>query len=283
MSKKRKIISYILSLALVISISASVLLCVVNINLLNVSNMKKKLSENNYYESVYNIITDACDNYIMQSGFDSTVLVDVFSKEDVETDVNGIIEYIYEGKEYNIQTEMLKIKLDQNIQNFIAQNNYIVSEENQKSIDDFEETIRDTYKKNIEYSNETVKLITKYVKIAKKATGIIIVIMYVVVAVLAYIVYKVNRPSIGISMVSVGILCIFVNCYSGVNVAVNNILILSKPFSNVLTSTANNILHTLFVIGIIFCIAGVGLILRFELSKKIVKMSLIEEHSQIIR
>lgn len=283
MNKKRLIISYIISIALVICLSASILLCVVNTNLLNVLNVKKKLAENNYYESVYNIINDSYNNYIMQSGFDNTVLEGVFSKEDVEKDVNGIVDYIYTGNEYIIQTDALRLKLDENIQKFIEENNYAVSEENQKSIEEFEKTIEDTYKKNIEYSHESIGTISGYTDKARKSIRAIIILTFIMLAVLTYVVHKLNKPAVGISLLSTGALCIFLKCYSGVNVAVNNILIFNKAFSNVLISTVNNILQTLFTFGIILCIAGCFWILWFELTKKIKKMLLLEEHSQVIR
>ena len=283
MSKKRKIISYILCLALCICLSAIILLCIVNANLLSVESVKKKLAKNNYYETVYNIIYESCNNYIMQSGFDSSVMEGVFSKDDVERDVNRTIDYMYTGNEYKIQTNALKIKIDENIQNYVSQNNYIISEENQKSIDDFEIIIEETYKRNIEYSSETIKSLSKYIVIVRRGVNAVIALMCIFTIILTYIVYRINRPAVGISLVSTGAICIFLKCYSGVNVAVNNILILNKAFSSVLISTINNMLHSLFILGIVLCVAGVIYIILSESKQKVRKIKLIEEHSQIIR
>lgn len=283
MNKKKRIVSYIISAILVIFLSATILFVNANATILNSSNVKSKIAEANYYEEVYNIIIDSCNNYVMQSGFEDTILNGVISKEDVEKDVKGLIDYMYEGKEYSVQTQGIRASLDKNIENYISENNYAVSEENKKSIEVFEKTIEDTYKRNIEYSNETIKVIAKYLKTAKRVVSIAMVILAVLSIVLLVIVYKVSKPSTGIAMLSTGALFIALKCYSGVNVAINNILVLNRPFSNTLISVVQQLLQNMFIVGIILTIAGIVWIVVFEMKRKIKRMLLLEEHSQVIR
>lgn len=283
MNKKKRIVSYIISAILVIFLSATILFVNANATILNSSNVKSKIAEANYYEEVYNIIIDSCNNYVMQSGFEDTIINGVISKEDVEKDVKGLIDYMYEGKEYSVQTQGIRASLDKNIENYISENNYAVSEENKKSIEVFEKTIEDTYKRNIEYSNETIKVIAKYLKTAKRVVSIAMVILAVLSVVLLVIVYKVSKPSAGIAMLSTGALFIALKCYSGVNVAINNILVLNRPFSNTLISIVKQLLQNMFIVGIILTIAGIVWIVVFEMKRKIKRMLLLEEHSQVIR
>ena len=283
MDNKKRIIAYILSLVLVIFFSATILLANVRATVLNTSNVKNKIAQANYYDEVYGIIVSSCENYIMQSGFENSILVDVISKVNVEKDIEAVIDYVYEGKEYNIQTADIKAKLNENIEKYIEVNNYAVSEENKKSIEQFETTIENTYRRNIEYSSDMVNEIASYVKKAKgMCTGLTIVSAIVSIA-LFVVIYRLCKPAVGIGMLATGALFIFLKCCSGVNVAVNNILIMNKSFSDTIISIVNNLLQNLCTIGVILAVGGVIWIFVYEIKRNIVRMLLLEEHSQVIR
>lgn len=283
MSKMRRRLSYLVSIFLVISLLSTIIVTVLNFTLFSSLNTKKQIAATNYYEEVKKIIVDACKDYVMQSGFDESIMDNVVNSYDVEFDVNGLVDYIYEGKEFEVHSSVVRANLDKNINEYIASNNYAVNEGTQKSINTFEDTIEQIYERNIEYSKDTIKQISEKNKKIKKIVPVVMVISIIVTIILGLLVKKLSSASIGISMLSTGAILVFLKVYSGTTVAINNILLMNKAFSNTLIAIANQIVGMLFAVGIVLCIVGVIWIIYVESKRKLSRMLLIEEHSQVIR
>lgn len=283
MSKKKRIVSYILSAILVVFFLVTIVLTTLNCTILSTLNVKKKIVEASYYAEDRKIIVEACKDYVMQSGFDESIMDGVVNEYDVKIDTDGLIDYIYEGREYAVQSNLIKMNLDKNIQEYIQVNNYTVDEENQKNIDEFENKIEDIYKRNIEYSGESIKQIAHVMGTIKKIVPITMIICGIITVVLFMLLKEVNKPTVGISMLATGAILVFLKFYTGVSVAINNILLMNKAFSNTLIHISNGIIQKLFVVGVALCVAGFVWILYTEIKKKIIKVELLEEHSQVIR
>lgn len=80
----RKIISYILAIILVTLMSATIILSIVNAVVFSKSNVKKQMQKVDYYTEINNIIKESANNYIMQSGFDESIMDNVISKEKIK-------------------------------------------------------------------------------------------------------------------------------------------------------------------------------------------------------
>ena len=106
--------------------------------------------------------------------------------------------------------------------------------------------------------------------------GIISVVLFLLIK-------EISTPSLGISALATGAILVFLKVYSGTTVAINNILLMNRAFSNTLISIANQVIQKLFVIGIILCVVGIAWIIYVEAKRKIVRMLLLDEHSQVIR
>lgn len=283
MNMKRRVVSYLLSILLTVFLVSTVILATANFTILNTKNVRKKVVSTNFYVETQNIIIDACKNYVMQSGFDESIMDGVINTSDVEHDVNGLLDYLYEGREYELHASSVKKSLDNNIKKYIEQNNYEVNEENQNSINEFENSVENIYRRNIEYSADEVKQIAKVVQKVKKIVPIAMIICLVATMILGFIIYKVSKPSVGIGLLAAGAILVFFKVSSRASFAINNILLMNKAFSNTLIAIANNMVLVLFVVGILLCVVGVIWIIVMELRRKIVKMLLLEEHSQVIR
>ena len=283
MSKKKRFVSYLLSIVLVIFLLATIVLTTLNCTLLSTVNIKKKLVNSNYYEETKNIIVESCKDYVMQSGFDESIMNDVVNTYDVQFDVDGLVDYIYEEKDFEVHSNIIRANLDKNINEYIVNNNYQVNEETQKSINDFENTIQEIYERNIEYSADTVKQIAGVTHKIKKIVPIAMIICGIISVILILLIKEISSPSVGITALSTGAVLVFLKLYSGTSFAINNILLMNKAFSNTLISVANDIIQKLFVIGIALCVVGVIWIIYVEAKRKIVRMLLLDEHSQVIR
>jgi len=260
----RKIISYILAIILVTLMSATIILSIVNAVVFSKSNVKKQMQKVDYYTEINNIIKESANNYIMQSGFDESIMDNVISKEKINKDIDKVINAIYEGEEVEISTDEIKNSLDKNVQQYIAQNNYKVDAQTQKDIEKFEDKIESIYANSITYSKSSIKKVVKYFKMAKRMTRVALIASLILLIIFAIITYKTNRATFGISLLATGIICIFIKCYSSINIAVNNILMVNKTFSNLMINIINQVIQYVFIGGIILAVLGIALIIIFE-------------------
>ena len=260
----RKIISYILAIILVTLMSATIILSIVNAVVFSKSNVKKQMQKVDYYTEINNIIKESANNYIMQSGFDESIMDNVIPKEKINNDIDKVINAIYEGEEVEISTDEIKNSLDKNVQQYIAQNNYKVDAQTQKDIEKFEDKIESIYANSITYSKSTIKKVVKYFKMVKRMTRVALIASSILLIIFAIITYKTNRATFGISLLATGIICIFIKCYSSINIAVNNILMVNKTFSNLMINIINQVIQYVFIGGIILAVLGIALIIIFE-------------------
>lgn len=260
----RKIISYILAIIVVILMLATIILSIVNVAIFSKSNVKKQMQKVDYYTEINNIIKESANNYIMQSGFDESIMENVISKEKISNDIDKVIDSIYEGEDVEISTDEIKVNLDKNVQQYISQNNYKVDAQTQKDITKFEDKIESIYANSITYSKSTIKKVVKYFKMAKRMTRVALIASSFLLIIFAIITYTTYRASFGISLLATGAICIFIKCYSSINIAVNNILMVNKTFSNLVINIVNQVIQYIFISGIILAILGIVLIIFFE-------------------
>ena len=260
----RKIISYILAIILVTLMSATIILSIVNAVVFSKPNVKKQMQKVDYYTEINNIIKESANNYIMQSGFDESIMDNVISKEKINNDIDKVINAIYEGEEVEISTDEIKNSLDKNVQQYIAQNNYKVDAQTQKDIEKFEDKIESIYANSITYSKSSIKKVVKYFKMVKRMTRVALIASLILLIIFAIITYKTNRATFGISLLATGIICIFIKCYSSINIAVNNILMVNKTFSNLMINIINQVIQYVFIGGIILAVIGIALIIIIE-------------------
>lgn len=265
----RKIISYILAVIVVILMSVTIILAMINNVIFSKSNVKKHMNKVDYYTEISNIIKDSANNYIMQSGFDESIMDSVIPKEKINNDIDKVIDAIYEGKEIDISTEEIRANLDENVQQYIQQNNYKVDAQTRKDIAKFEDKIESIYENSITYSKNAVKQVVSYFKMAKRITRLALITVSILLIILAFITYKINKASFGISLLATGIICIFIKCYSGLNIAVNNILMVNKTFSNLMINLINQVVQYIFISGIILTVLGIFFIIIFERKSRI--------------
>lgn len=263
----KKAISYVISLILSLCIIAVFILGYINAGLLNETNVRGVLKETNYYYNIYGLVKDIANDYVMQSGFDETVLKNVITEEQVQNDINRLIDCIYNNKKVELDTENIRKKLEQNIQNQITEKNYNITEETQKDINEFENSVLEAYTTNMYYSKDTVNELSSKVHKLRNGSMVAIFILCVSIVILGYILFKINEPAIGISCIIAGIIFIIIKTYSVVNIAINNILILNWAFSRTLTYILNNLIQQIFITGIVLLIIGIISIVLSEYMK----------------
>ena len=275
MTLGKKIVSYILSLILAILLISIILIGCVRSNVLNKNNMKKAFQKTDYYYNLYGIIKENTENDIMSSGFEISVLDNVFTEDKIKQDVNNVIEGIYDNKKTEISTEEMKKQLDENVKKQLENTNYQVTEENKKKIEEFENSVIKIYTDNIIYSEDIINQISEKMHKINKIAIIIMIISCILSIILALVIFMLNKSSLGISMFVTGTFFIFLNLYSGTAIVINNILMFNWAISNTFAFIANKTINSMYIIGMIFAFIGLAEIIGIGIwnAKRFVKFS----------
>lgn len=267
----KKIVIYIINFFFIISTFLLVSLLILSNTILSKQYVMKSLEKNNYYETIYYDIEEGFEDYIMQSGLEKDVLENLYDKQKVHNDINMVLDTIYENKELNIDTKIVKEKLHERINNVLKENNRVPGREEKEAIETFENTIIDVYNSKVVYSQKYVEqLADAYAKVQPILTKIKIA-LGVVSLFLLVIIIAINKSrkesvkTIGIAMLTVGILHSSLKLVIGKRV--HNILILSKTFSEGVIYLVDAIVNTFFIVGIIMIVIGVATIILNNMKK----------------
>ena len=152
----KNIISYILSFIMVALIIAIVAVSFLQNKVLNEDYWKMQMEQNNYYEKLEDTVNDGFENYIMQSGMDSSVFEGIYDLEKVKEDTNSIVHAILNNEEFKIDTSTIREKLDNNIRKYIKDNKVLVNKTTENQIQNFENAIINSYLNSVSYSNSIV-------------------------------------------------------------------------------------------------------------------------------
>lgn len=261
-----KILNAVLVVVLTVCIIGIVILKVASSTILKETYVHKMMVESKYYDNLYEEIKSNFENYIGPSGFDENILDDICSKQDIQNDTEKILDNIYEGKGEKINTEEIKSRIIDRINQKVQEQDNIITEKMQASIKKFAETIADEYINTISHTeyeeqlNSLYKEITKLVEIAQKALFITIAIIVLLLIVLNIKNLYCSALSIGIAICSSGAFIIAIYYIIHGNVKISQLKILNNAISLALQNTVTDILNTTFKIGWILTIIGIILI-----------------------
>ena len=174
----KDIISYMLSFLLAILIILTTMITFVQNKILNANYIENKLEQSEYYEKLTKNINEGFENYIMQSGMDSTIFEGIYDNERLKQDTNMLIEAMINNGKIQLDTSDIKEKLDANIREYIKKNNLAVNPTVENQIQTFETTIINTYENSVAYSTTIVKTIGKTINMVNK---ILPTVFYIVI------------------------------------------------------------------------------------------------------
>ena len=211
-------------------------------------------------------------NYIMQSGLQESILEDLYDREKVNTDIDMVIDSIFENKKLNIDTKTITKKLDNRINAVLESNNRKPDAIEKEEIKIFEDTISQVYNDGIVYSSESILEIANIYNKIQPLIIKIINLLGVLIMALLVIIFVINRNlkqninAVGIALFSSGLLDIIVKVLVGDKA--HNILILNTTFSESVIYLINSIISIIFVTGIVMSIIGFVLIIISNIEKR---------------
>lgn len=235
--------------------------------ILEKSYIHKMMEESKYYDNLYDEIKSNFENYIGPSGLDENILDDICSKEDIQNDTETILDNIYEGKGKKINTEEIKNRIVDKINQKVQEQDDIITKKMQASINKFAETIADEYISTISHTeyeeqiNSLYKEITKLVRLVQKALFIAVAIIVSLIIILNMKTLYCALLSIGTAICSSGVFIISIYYIIHSNIKIGQMKILNNAISLTLQNTVTDILNTTSKIGWILTIIGIILIL----------------------
>lgn len=191
----KNIISYILSFIMVALIIAIVAVSFLQNKVLNEDYWKMQMEQNNYYEKLEVTINDGFENYIMQSGMDSSVFEGIYDLDKVKEDTNSIVHAILNNEEFKIDTSTIREKLDNNIRKYIKDNKVLVNKTTENQIQNFENAIVSTYSNSVSYSSSVIKSISKIIERVRNIMpkALVLVVALLVIDAIAIIVLNIKN------------------------------------------------------------------------------------------
>lgn len=255
------IIRYILIVILAVSILGISFISIASSTILDKNYALSKLEETNYYSGIYEEIKNNFEKYIYQSGLDESVITDIITEEKVRSDVNIMIDNIYDGTDKKIDCEEIRTKLNNNIEQSVE--NKSVLEAQKEAIDEFVNIICDEYTKTLTHTEYEQKINNQYLKIMEYIQkGKKIILGAIVGSALLILAISYNRifkaiSSIGIASFIVGLISVAVNIYITTKIKINTLTILNGMISSVLRTTVNEIVGKVATYGYIFLAAGI--------------------------
>ena len=265
----KKAIIYILNFLLVICFVTLFLVHITSVTILDKQYVVKCLEQSNYYEKTYYNIQEEFKNYVMQSGLEESILDNLYNQEKVNSDINQVIDSIYENKEIHIEILNLRKTLDNRIKEVLEQNNRKPDAEEELAIQTFEDTIVEVYENGIIYAKEYVEnlgdIYQKISNIVSKAElGLIIAGILLLIVIFVISKRKMIR-ALGIAFLATGILEIVFKLWIGDKL--HHILLLNAAFSESLVYICNNMIQTIFITGIIMSVLGIIVIIASSIPK----------------
>ena len=234
-----------------------VVLLVLKFTLLNNNYLKNQLEKNNYYEKLSKEIKTEMSYYTEQSGFDDTILEDIFKVSDVKSATNKYISSIYTGETEKFDTTLLEEKLNKNITNYLKDDNFKVT--NNEEIQKFIKQMSKIYNNEIKLMGYTDSIGTLIPKLKNVIEYILLVLSLTLLLFLIINAKLFKRKEFSIILYTTSFLLLFFVFYIKNSIDINNISIYSEIISNLIKVLIKNVLNIFILLSCIFI--GVGLVL----------------------
>lgn len=229
-------------------------LLIMKYTILNKDYVIKKISDDNYYDKLYEEIKKDMENNTLSSGIDKEVINDIYTEDMVRDDVSGLIGSIYSGNKFEINLEKIEGNLNESIDEFLNKNNLKADDEN--ALNNFKERIVNVYKDEVSLYGYFNNIGDKYKKV-DNVCNILIALLIVIISLNLFIIRKLHKKYYGVTFLSAGLGLIYLKMFIWEGIDIKNIIIISDSFSNVLKNILNDIGTKLLTLSIIFIILGI--------------------------
>ena len=187
----RQIISYILAFILSVCLTLITLMLVVGIGFFNENNLYKYMRSCGYYDYVYTDIMADIKSMTIPTGFPESICDGIITQTHIYNDINGSLKAQFNGAQYTSRASEIKQQLYENINKYLEENEYTVTEDENAAIDKYLDSVSTNYDKYIEMplGNYLIQIKSMF----SKMFWIVIVVLLVVSAVIVYVIFLLYR------------------------------------------------------------------------------------------
>ena len=261
MNKKKIIIGYFCGFLTSIFLVLLILLLIAKFTILNKNYVMKAIENNNYYEKIYNEINDEMELQLLSTGFTNEILKDIYKMEEVIDDINLFIKNAYLGKTTILDKSDIRYRIKINIDNYFKQTKLSISNKNE--LNKFVNDLVNKYVEEICLYGYTDSVITKIPKLSK-LVNIGLISSIVILIILCFILIKYTKSKYFSSIIiASGLIILFIRLFIFEKIDIDNILIITEDFSEILRNYLNFFRNTLLSLSIILIIVG-GIIIIVE-------------------
>ena len=267
-----KILKAIMIVALTIVIIGIAAIKILSSTILDEAYVFRKLRASNYYNNIHEELKQNFENYIGPSGLEESVLDNIYTIDDIQTDTETILGNIYEGTNKKVDTSAIQERLRKNITTSLNETKATV--ESQKNIDEFIEKISNEYINTISHTdyeetiNNAYQKANKVIKYAKMALGAGVLAILTILFLLN--IKTINRTfaNLGIAFASAGSFMFAGYYLLNYKIKVDHLRVLNDSISTVLQSSVKDMFNQINSIGLILIIIGIVLIILGNILKK---------------
>ncbi len=264
----KKIIDIVIAFFLTLLIIASFSVMVLSHTVLQKDYMLSQLEEIDYYEKVKTDLKNGFENYQYQSGLPENVFENLYSENALKSDINSFIDYLYDGGEIQNSSAEVKTRIEQNINQYLSENNITLKEEQKKNIENYENIIVQVYEKEVSSMANYIGQVPKVLEQLNKAVkmieiGLLVTLVFLVLFDFLLHIKEMSEfvNCIGIAMIASGVLLFLLQMTIYKNIDINNILLLNQSFSDFTKYIIFDVLDKFKVYGMIFAVVGfVGIV-----------------------
>lgn len=255
MKKRLKIIIYfLLEIVLSLLVLGSVGLIFLKNTVYSPDYVKKQLEESNYYTNLSQTIYDRMSENVYQAALDETILENLYTVDSLKTTVNEMIDTVYAGKEYKVDTTHFKEVLENNINAYLKKHSMEVT--NQESLNELTNLFSNIYTREITISNS----INIIYKLMNKTTSLVNIgiIVCIILAIILSIIIKIKFKDItyAIPFILTGAMFIIVNMYINHSIVVQSIYLGDPKLTSLVQQVLTSILGLCTKYGIITIVIG---------------------------
>lgn len=251
---KKAIIS-ILNLFLIIMLLTISILVIISNTVLKKSYIETSLEKSGFYDELNIAIQNEFDIYLAQAGIKSGALKNLYTIEELKSDISNTLDAIYNSKTINVISSFMKEKIKSKLQTYTNNAEAIAI------------NLTNVYNKKVVISSKHINAIgpkfEKMVSMIKMGIIVIAIVFSIILVIVCAIIgnFKVIINNIGILLVSSGLLGIILKILIGSKFSY--IFLLNQAFSTGIIYIINNIVDKIMsigigatVIGIVFIICG---------------------------
>lgn len=267
-----KLLKVIMIVALTVVIIGVAAIKILSSTVLDEAYVFRKLRASNYYNNIYEELNQNFENYIGPSGLEESVLENICTIDDIQTDTETILGNIYEGTSKKVDTSKIQERLRKNITASLEE--LKSSTQIQKNIDDFVEQISNEYINTISHTdyeetiNNAYQKANKVIKYAKMALGAGALAILTVLFLLNIKTLNRTLANLGISFTSAGSFMFVGYYFLNYKIKVDHLRVLNDSISTVLQSAVTDMFNQINSIGLILIIIGIVLIILGNVLKK---------------